>query len=208
MLTERQLRLQIVEIGKQLYQNRFIAATDGNISVRLGNDILITPSGVSKGKLLADDLIITTMDGQIKRGKGKSSSEIKMHLEAYRVRKDINAVVHAHPPYATAFAACGLSLERPILPELILSLKKVPLASYATPGTSALGSSISEIIKEHDGVLLENHGVMTVSNNLTSAYMSMERIEHAAQIIFLSKQLGSPRELNTEQVSALRNSSY
>lgn len=208
MFTERQLRLQIVEIGEYLYNRNYIVATDGNISVRLGNHVLITPSGVSKGKLNADDMLVTTLEGQIKRGRGVSSSEIKMHLEAYRMRENINAVVHAHPPYATAFAVCGLSLETSVLPELILSLNKVPLAAYATPGTAEVGLSISELIKDHDGILLENHGVVTVAEDLHKAFMSMERIEHAAQIVFLAKQIGNPRELTEQQITELRKSNY
>ena len=208
MLTERQQRLKIVEVGKLLYYNNFIAATDGNVSIRLGSDILITPSGLCKGKLTADDMIVVTADGRLKRGKGKSSSEIKMHIEAYRVRDDIKAVVHAHSPYATAFALSGVSMEKPILPELILSLNKVPLANYATPGTKEVADSISELIKFNDGILLENHGVITVATDLEKAYMNIERIEHSAKVLYLSRQLGNQNELTQEQANNLKKSSY
>ena len=205
LITERQLRLQIVEIGKKLYSNRYIVATDGNISVRMGDNILITPSSVCKGTMSADDLIVTDLSGKKIRGKGKASSEFRMHLEIYKMRPDISAIVHAHPIYSTSFATCGLAIEEPVLPEIILTLKKVPLAKYATPGTDEVGLSIKDLILAHDSILLENHGVITAGNSLNKAYMHLERVEHAAQIIFLAKQMCRPTTLTDSQVEALQN---
>ena len=204
LVTERQLRLQIVEIGKILYSNRHIVATDGNISVRMGINILITPSAVCKGNLSADDLIVTDLSGKKIRGQGMVSSEFRLHLEVYKMRPDVSAVVHAHPLYATSFATCGLAIDEPVLPEIILTLKKVPLAKYATPGTEEVGLSIKDLILSHDCILLENHGIITVADSLNNAYMHLERVEHAAQIIFLAKQMCKPTLLSRSQIDALQ----
>ncbi len=203
VITERQLRLQIVEIGKKLYANRYIVATDGNISVRMGDNIIITPASVCKGNMSADDLIVTDLSGKKIRGNGKISSENGMHMEVYKMRPDISAVVHAHPLYSTSFATCGLAIEEPVLPEIILTLKKVPLAKYATPGTEQVSLSIKDLVLSHDSILLENHGVITIADNLRSAYMHLERVEHAAQIIFLAKQMCKPIPLSDDQVKEL-----
>ncbi|KAA3617118.1 MAG: class II aldolase/adducin family protein [Calditrichaeota bacterium] len=203
LITERQLKLHIVEIGKKLYSNRYIVATDGNISARIGDSIIITPSGACKGNLSADDLLVCDMSGNKIRGNGEISSEFKMHLEAYKTRPDIAAVVHAHPLYSTSFATCGLAIDEPILPEIILTLKKIPLAKYATPGSIEVGDSIKKLILSHDSILLENHGVITVADNLNNAYMHLERVEHVAQIIFLAKQMCRPTTLSPDQVDSI-----
>lgn len=203
MQTERQLRIEIAEIGKKLYNYRYVVATDGNISTRSGTNILITPAGVCKGSMNPDDMILIDKDGRVLRGYSKPSSEFRMHLEIYKNRPDVEAVVHAHPVFATTFALCAIGLDEPVLPEIVLSLKQIPLANYATPGTKEVEQSISQLIKNNNALLLENHGVLTVGENLKRAYMFMEQVEHAAQIIYQAHNLCQPKNLTASQLNSL-----
>ena len=204
-MSDHESRLEILRFGHMLHDHGLIAATDGNISVRLnGGSILVTPTCMSKGMMSTDDLLVVDMHGRRVSGFRDVTSEIAMHLTIYRMRPDVNAIVHAHPPTATGFAACGLALDQALISEVLLSLGTVPLAHYATPGTSELSSALEPFIPDHDAVLMANHGVVTYGTDLLTAYMNMETVEHFAKIALVVKQLGCERPLAAEQVSKLR----
>jgi L-fuculose-phosphate aldolase len=198
------LKKEIIEIGKRIYNRGYIASNDGNISVRLDdNQVLITPTGISKGFMSVDDLIIIDLDGKLINGKKKQSSESNMHLQIYKDRPDVKSVCHAHPPYATGFAVAGIPLDKMILPEVIITLGTVPIIEYGTTGTEELYSKISKYIKDYDAFLLANHGALTVGNSLLNAYHKMETLEHAAKIQFIAQQLGKVKILTKKQTDQL-----
>ncbi len=195
---------QLIEIGKRMYARGFVAANDGNISVRLSEDrILITPTGVSKGFMKSEDLVVIDLDGRVVSLHGKPSSEAMMHVDIYRQRPDVRSVCHAHPPYATAFAVAGIPMERCVMPEVIFTLGSVPLSEYATPGTEEVFLSLRKYIAEYDAVLLANHGVVTVGKTVEQAYFKMETVEHAAKIQVIAGQIGGVKNLDAAQVSRL-----
>jgi L-fuculose-phosphate aldolase len=205
MKTEHQHRQDIVRFGKLLHQTGLVAAMDGNLSVRLENgNILSTPTLMSKGLIEADDLVIVDSDGRRLNGSRDVSSEIAMHVLIYRKRPDIGAVVHAHPPTATGFAAAGLALDRALCAELIVTLGSVPLASYETPGTPELAEALAPLVTDHDAILMANHGVVTYGVDLLSAYMNMETVEHFAKIALVAHQLGRQQTLSEQHVDKLR----
>jgi L-fuculose-phosphate aldolase len=190
---ERAMREEICEIGRRIWQRDYVAANDGNISVRLNEDeILATPTGVSKGFLTPDMLVVIDRNGNKLRGHMKPSSELKMHRAFYDARPDVRSVCHAHPITATGFAVAGIPLDRCTLPEVVISLGAVPLVKYGVPGTDELTQDILEnYIKDHDAFLLANHGVVTISRSLMSAYYKMETVEHFARISLVARQLGN-----------------
>lgn len=198
------LKSEIVKIGKKLYANKFIAAYDGNISVRLdNNNFLTTPSGVCKGAITEQDILEINQQGEIVNGKGKPSSELRMHLLCYRLRPGINALIHAHPALCTALTIAGVSLAEPVIPEMVLTIGNVPTAAYATPTTSEVPESIENLIPSHDAVLLERHGTITLGKNLDEAYYKLEKLEHSAKTILSARQLAVVKPLTTEQVKKL-----
>jgi L-fuculose-phosphate aldolase len=201
------MRDAIVDVCHRLYERGLIAGPDGNVSVRLSNgDILITPSGRSKGKVTAESLIVVDISGQVVDGESRPSSEMRMHLRIYQRRDDVNAVVHAHPPTATAFGVAGVPITANVLPEVILQMGTVPLVPYATPGTDALPDSMEPFLKRHDAFLLANHGATTVGPTLEIAHQRMESLEHAARILSVARSLGTVNELSAADVMALRGS--
>jgi L-fuculose-phosphate aldolase len=203
-MSEHEHRLEILRIGKMLHDKGLIAATDGNISVRLNKDsVLSTPTCISKGMMSLEDLVVVDMSGRRLCGFRDVSSEIAMHMTIYRMRPDVGAIVHAHPPTATGFAACGLALDQALISEMLLSLGDVPLARYATPGTSELSEALEPFIPDHDAVLMANHGVVTYGADLVQAYLNMETVEHFAKIALVVKQLGCEHPLAADQVSRL-----
>jgi L-fuculose-phosphate aldolase len=205
MQTEDELRADIVEVGRRLYARGYTASNDGNISVRLGEGrLLMTPTGVCKGFMDARMMCITDLDGRKLAGERNPSSEIQMHLEVYRQRPEIQAVVHAHPPIATAFAVAGIPLDRAVLAEVVTTLGSVPIAEYATPSTKELPEAVRKYVKAHDGMLLANHGALTLGADLFSAYYKMETIEHFANISFVARMLGGERLLSREEVVRLQ----
>ena len=205
MKTEHQHRQDIVRFGKLLHQTGLVAAMDGNLSVRLANgNILSTPTLMSKGLIEADDLVIVDSDGRRLNGSRDVSSEIAMHVLIYRKRPDIGAVVHAHPPTATGFAAAGLALDRALCAELIVTLGSVPLASYETPGTPELAEALAPLVADHDAILMANHGVVTYGVDMLNAYMNMETVEHFAKIALVAHQLGRQQTLSEQHVDKLR----
>ncbi|EGL82400.1 class II aldolase/adducin family protein [Caldalkalibacillus thermarum TA2.A1] len=197
----------ICEIGKRMYNKNFVAANDGNISVKVGPEtIWSTPTGVSKGFMTPDMMVKMDLSGKVLAGKMKPSSEIKMHLRVYQENPEVNAVVHAHPPVATSFAIAGMSLEKPISPEAVVLLGKVPVASYATPGTEEVPESIAPYCKEYNAVLLANHGALTWGRDIFEAYYRMESLEHYALMLMYSNNIiNRANELNCSQISDLIN---
>ena len=201
---EERMRHELVRFGLMLHENGFVAATDGNLSVRLeDNRVMITPSGFSKGMMRAEDMVIVDPTGRKLQGDHNASSEAEMHLTIYQERPDVSAVVHAHPCTATAFACSGMALEEPICAEAVMTLGKVPLAPYATTGTPELARSIRPFVRDHDAILLANHGVVTYAQDLLSAYLKMEAVEHFAKLTLAVRQLGAPQLLNDIQLQAL-----
>jgi L-fuculose-phosphate aldolase len=200
----RDVKDDIVEVGRRLWQRGYVAANDGNISVRVENDRLVaTPTGVSKGFLTPDTLILTDMDGRLVQGDRQPSSELKMHIAVYRNRPDVKAVVHAHPPVATAFSVAGMALDKCVLPESVLTLGGVPTVPYATPSTDEFPQGLVPYISRSDAVLLANHGAVTWANNLETAYFRMETLEHTATIIHHAMLLGKVNLLSQQDVEKL-----
>lgn len=211
-VTEYELRQEMVRVGRLLWERGYVAATDGNLSARLGTDrLLVTPSGVSKGFLSERELVVMSLEGERQargpssaggRG-GRPSSEILMHLEVYRQRPDVRAVVHAHPPVAVAFSIAGVSLARCVLPEVIVTLGGIPTTEYATPGTPEVAESIRQALRCYDALVLAHHGSLTVGKSLWDAYMLLEKVEQTAQITLAAQQLGRVHTLSPEAVQRL-----
>jgi L-fuculose-phosphate aldolase len=204
MKTEQQHREEIIRFGKLLHQTGLVAATDGNLSVRLENgNILCTPTLMSKGLMEAPDLVVVDSRGNKVSGSRDVSSEVNMHLVIYRSRRDVGAVVHAHPPTATGYAAAGLALDRALCSEIIVTLGSVPLANYETPGTPELAEALVPLVADHDAILMANHGVVTCGSDLLSAYMNMETVEHFAKIALVTHLLGKQQPLSDQHVDKL-----
>ncbi|MGH9571462.1 MAG: class II aldolase/adducin family protein [Candidatus Angelobacter sp.] len=202
--TEDQLRHDLVEFGRMLHNQGYVAATDGNLSVRIDDErLMVTPTGFSKGMMQPEDMVIVDLEGRKLSGCCNPSSEIVMHLTIYRMRPDVGAVVHAHPCTATAFASAGLALDEPLCSEIVITLGAVPLAPYATTGTTELSESLKPFIPAHNAILMANHGVVTYWQNLRQAYLRMESVEHYARIVLAARQLGSARSLNGRQLEEL-----
>jgi L-fuculose-phosphate aldolase len=204
MASERQHRLAIVQFGRQLHASGFVAATDGNLSVRLDEHrLLVTPTCMSKGMMGPSDMVIVDMKGNRIAGKRRVSSEIGMHLLIYGMRPDVRGIVHAHPPTATGFAASGFELSRPLVCEVVVGLGSIPLARYGTPGTEELTQALEPLVPGHDAILMANHGVVTFGSSLENAYMKMETVEHFAKIALVAHQLGHEQPLGEEEVEKL-----
>ncbi len=205
--TERELRQDIVDIGKLIYQKGWVAANDGNISVRLDPErVLCTPTGVSKGMMHPDDMIVCDMKGNKILGRLERTSEIAMHLAVYELRPDINAVVHAHPPVATGFAAAGRELNAALLPEVVIALGCVPMAAYGLPGTPELIEPMKPLIPKYDAILLANHGAVCYGPDLYKAFFKMETVEHFARIALVAELLGGAQVLPRREVEKLLES--
>lgn len=198
------IRQEVCRIGKLLHERGYVAATDGNISVRLSqNRVLCTPTSMSKGMMQPEDLVVVDMGGQQTDGKRHPSTELGMHLQFYCMRPDIRAVVHAHPPTATGFAAAGISLEEPLVAEVVTAFGKIPLARYGMPGTQELANGLKPLVPKHDAILMAHHGVVTCGHDLLKAYMNMESVEHYAKIALVARQLGPTHPLPVEEVRKL-----
>ena len=207
ILNEYQLRQEIVRVTRIVANQGLIRSSDGNISVRLDDEtFLVTPSGLYKMSMEPDDPLIVNQEGEVLQGKPglRPTSELGVHLEAYRQRPDINAVLHAHPPYATALTITGIPFPTDLLPEVLIALGEVPTAPYATPGTPALAESIREPIREHNTVLLSNHGSISVGKTLEDALIALERLEHAAYTYHLARTLGNPIPLAEDELAFLQ----
>ena len=205
MASDRPHRQAIVQFGRMLHENGFVAATDGNLSVRLdANRLLITPTCISKGRMRSSDMVIVNMEGKRLAGKRRVSSELAMHLLIYGLRPDVRGIVHAHPPTATGFAASGYDLNRPLVCEVVVGLGSIPLARYGTPGTPELTDALEPLIPNHDAILMANHGVVTFGSSLESAYMKMETVEHFAKIALVTHLLGNEQPLGAKEVEKLQ----
>jgi L-fuculose-phosphate aldolase len=202
--TDQEHREDIVRVCRLVYEKGWVAANDGNISVRLENGcILCTPTSVSKGLVKAEDLIICDCDGNKLEGRLERTSEIAMHNTIYAIRPDVRAVVHAHPPVATGFATAGRALDKALLPEVVINLGAVPLASYGLPGTPALTDGMLPLIPNYDALLMENHGCVSYGPDVWQAFYKMETVEHFARITFVAEMLGGARPLPREEVEKL-----
>lgn len=206
MVSEYEIRKQICDIGKRIYNRGFVAANDGNVTVRIGeNEVLATPTGISKGFMTPDMIIKVDLNGQPLQqiGKYKPSSEVKMHLRVYKEREDVKSVVHAHPPYATSYAIAGIPLTKQIMPEATISLGSVPIAEYGTPSTNEIPDAISKYLQNYDALLLESHGALTYGADLITAYYKMESLDFYAQLLFYSTLMGGAKELSNARVEKL-----
>ena len=198
------LKSELIYYSKLCYRNGFIAATDGNISVRTRkNFIMTTATGVCKGRLTNKDLVKVDFKGKIIDGKKKPSGELKLHMYIYSQRKDINAIVHTHPKFTSAFAASGIALDKPVLPEIYLKFKKIHLARYSTPTTDEVPLSISGYVKDFNAVLLANNGLVTYGKTLEEAYFLTEKAEQFAEISFYARMLGGEKQLTKSQILKL-----
>ena len=205
-MTFQEEREAVCRVGRLLYDRGYVAANDGNISVKVAeNRLLITPSGVSKGRMTPEMLLVTDMDGTVIEGDRHPSSEGKMHLEVYRGRPDVNAVVHAHPPVSTAFAVCRRGLETPCLSELVVGLGQVPCTpSFAMLSTEEVPESVRPYLAEHNALLLANHGALAWGGDLWEAFDRLETVEHTAKIVRNVQLLGGGVPLTEEEVERLR----
>ncbi len=204
MPAERKFREQIVRYGRMVHERGFVAAMDGNLSVRLKHDrILVTPTCVSKGAMRAGDMVVVDHDGHRISGRRQVTSEIGMHLLIYTRRPDVQAIVHAHPPTATGFAAAGIPLTEPLVCEVVMGLGCIPLARYGTPGTSELAQTLEPYVDNYDAILMSNHGVVTYGDTLEHAYMKMETVEHFAQIALVTHLLGRQQPLQEVEIEKL-----
>jgi L-fuculose-phosphate aldolase len=206
---EREMRGLIVKACAALYAKNMVAATDGNVSARIGPDrVLITPANMSKGDVKPRDILVCDMDGQKIRGPGSPSIEIQVHLAAYRARADVHGVVHAHPPMATAFSYAGREelLSEPVAPEVVAHIGRVPSVPYFRPGTRVLADAFEKEIAGHDVAILSQHGIAAVGKNPWAAYLQMEKLEHFAFILKTAMELsgGKIRRLTAEQIRELR----
>lgn len=206
MSIEYELKKEICDIGKRIYNRGMVAANDGNISVKLNdNEFLCTPTGVSKGFMTPEYICKVDAEGKLIQGyEGfRPSSEIKMHMRVYQKRPDVKSVVHAHPSYATAFAIAGIPLTQPIMPEAVIALGCVPIAEYGTPSTMEIPDNVEKYLPYFDAVLLESHGALTWSDSLLNAYHKMESVEFYAELLYKAKQLGGPKEFDEATVQKL-----
>src|SRR3954453_1829669 len=204
MPTERKHREDIVRYGRMLHERGFVAAMDGNLSVRLKEDlVLVTPTCLSKGSMRSTDMVIVDMEGQRISGRRNVTSEIGMHLLIYRLRADVQAICHAPPPTATGFAAAGMALTEPLVCEVVMGLGTIPLARYGTPGTSELAQTLEPYVPNYDAILMSNHGVVTYGDTLERAYMKMETVEHFAEIALVTHLLGRQQPLKQGEIEKL-----
>jgi L-fuculose-phosphate aldolase len=202
--TEDEHRRDICTVGRWIHQRGFVAATDGNISVRLDpRRVLTSPTGVSKGMMNPDDMVITDLQGRKISGQRNASSELAMHLLIYKRRPDINAVCHAHPVTATGYAAAGLPLNKALVSEVVLALGCIPVARYGTPGTPELTEALEPYVPNYDAILMANHGVVTYGHDLLQAFFRMETVEHFARVALTTELLGKQVLLSGEDVEKL-----
>ncbi|AIQ22717.1 class II aldolase/adducin family protein [Paenibacillus sp. FSL H7-0737] len=203
---EQKLRSQICDIGRNLFNKDFIAANDGNISARLSeNEILTTPRAVSKGYLEPHMIVKVNLQGEVlEAAEGyRPSTETKMHLRIYNELPEMNGVVHAHPPYATAFAIKGEALDKMMMPESVIMIGDIPLAEYGTPSTEEIPDSLMPYLGKKTAVLLENHGALTWGTDVMEAYLNMERLEYTAKITFITRMIDGERELPQHRIDEL-----
>lgn len=200
---EWRTRQAIVEYGRRMYERGLVAATDGNLSARLpGDRFLVTPSGSCLGELTTDGLVTVAAQGR-PIGSGRPTSELAVHLAVYAARPDVHAVVHAHPPYANAFSFAGRELDPCVIPEVVIGLGRIPTTPYATPASPEGAGVVRELIGRFDALLLARHGSVTVGPDVRDAYLKLEKVEHAAKVLFLARQLGAVHALSPDELTRL-----
>jgi L-fuculose-phosphate aldolase len=204
-MSELEVRSAILECGRVCYERRLMTSNDGNISVRTSGGICITPSGFSKGRMSEDDLIVVDLDGRvISSSPDRSpSTETPMHLEVYKQREDVNAVIHAHPVFATALTVAGLDFPSDVLPEVSLTLGDVPVTAYATPSSREDADAVRPFVKNHNAILLRQHGSLTFGKDLEEALIHLERIEHVAEVFWRAQMLGKVSRIPPEAIERL-----
>ncbi|GBD94476.1 methylthioribulose-1-phosphate dehydratase [bacterium BMS3Abin05] len=205
MMTDWEIRRSIVHYGKLVHRAGFVAATDGNISVRMMEDrLMITASGSALGNLDPAALLYVDFSGQVLQGRGKPSSELPMHLTIYKKRPDVLAIIHTHPPISTAISIAKESLSQAVLPEVVIMFGEIPIAPYATPSTDEGAKVVESLIEHHDVIILDHHGAVTVGKTLEDAFFKLEKLEHAAKTLLTAKQLGKISPLSEEEVKKLK----
>lgn len=204
-MSEKAAKKAIIDIGQRMYVKNFVAANDGNISIKTGdNEVWATPTGVSKGFMKKKMLVKVDLDGNILEGTYKPSSELKMHLRAYKENPKIKSVCHAHPPICTCFAIAGIPLDTPILAEAVITLGNVPVAPYAELGSKEVPEAIAPYCHTHGGILLANHGAVTWAGDAYSAYYRLESMEYYANILMITEKIiGKQNTLTDEQIERL-----
>lgn len=203
MTGEQEARAAIVAAGRRLYERRILASIEGNMSVRLpGDRVVATPSGINKGFMQPEQMVVTDLAGNPEGG-GTPSSEIRMHLAIYRVRPDLHAIVHAHPTVATGYAVAGRQLPAAVLAEIVTTLGCIPIAPYGTPSTDELATAVEQPIRHHDALLLANHGALTAGDSLQQAEERMYQLEHFAEVSLVAELLGGPQAFSPEEVQRL-----
>ena len=205
-LSYMEVREQICDVCHNMWQLGWVAANDGNVSVKLDDGtFLATPTGISKSFITPEKLVRIDANGEVLEGQegAKPSSEIKMHLRCYQEREDVRAVVHAHPPTATGFAVAHLDMDRYTMIETVIAIGSIPVTPYGTPSTYEVPDAIAPYLKEHDVMLLENHGALTVGTDLINAYYRMETLELYAKISLTAHLLGGEKEISKENVNRL-----
>ncbi|MBD3235523.1 MAG: class II aldolase/adducin family protein [Candidatus Eisenbacteria bacterium] len=209
MQAEWQVRRELTVIGRRLYERGYVSATDGNLSARVArNRLLVSPAGACLGALRPQDLLYAAIDGTPLARGARPTSELPMHLAVYAVRADVGAIVHAHPVHATALSLAGLDLREPVLPELTLHLGSIPTAPYATLATAEGARAVRDLVRDHDALILDRHGTLTLGADPISALQNLERLEHGAQIVAAAHRLGRLRTLSPEEcagIAALRD---
>ncbi|MDO5724497.1 MAG: class II aldolase/adducin family protein [Flaviflexus sp.] len=205
-MNEQRAREEICAIGMKVWQTGMVAANDGNISVRLDDgNVLCTPTGVSKGALVPEAICKVALDGTVisEQDPWRVSSEVKVHLRLYRANENVNAVVHAHPPYGTTYAIAGKPLISKMMPENVIAMPEIPVAPYATPSTEQLAENIEPFVHTHTACLMEMHGALAWGPSLLIAYQAMERLEYTAKLTYLTEQAGVKRDLPEDEVNKL-----
>lgn len=197
------IREQIVRVSKLMYDKGMVNAFAGNLSLRDGDCLYVTPSGICKGFLKEDMIVKTDMNGNVLEGMYRPSSEIKLHLAAYRNRKDIYSVIHAHPPYTTAYAVANKPIESKACAEMVIFFEKIPLAAYGTPSTDEIFSGVEEYINEYDVILLANHGIASVGRDVYDAFFKLEAAEDIAKTLIMARVLGGERDIPENKLKEL-----
>lgn len=199
-------REEICRVCHLLYERGYVVSNDGNVSMRVAeNQVLITPSGASKGRITEDMLVLCDLDGNILDGDRYASSESAMHFMIMKERADVNSVVHAHPPMSTAFAVCHKSLDKPYLTEMISGLGEVPVTEFAMPSTEQVPNSVRPFVHDHNAVLLANHGSIAWGENIWKAFDRLETVEQTAKIFYYVDQMGGGVEFSQQQREELLN---
>ena len=205
-MNEHQIRRDLIKFSHLCYERHFLVAMDGNLSVRMpSGNIICTQAGCHKGFLTEDELVVIDAQGNKLRGRGRPTSEMAMHIACYNARPDVNAVIHTHPPLSVAFTIAGVSLERCVLPEVVLTLGTIPTIAYATTGTNDLASRVGDAILKHDAILMDRHGAVCVGKDLLEAFCRLETMEHTALITKTALELGGLKELPAEEAIRLRS---